>query len=103
MFGSAVIQTHCSLLQYNEAKATDLDNLSLIGLLAEIVQKAGKLPFGYPNGLLAKIIHFNRTNEIKAQPTGFFSVSCALFLVIYYLLVHNFRCSVADIVHLLHP
>ena len=101
MFGSVAVRTH--RLFYNKAKATDLDNLSLIGLLAEIVQKAGKLPFGYPNGLLAKIIHFNRTNEIKAHPTEFFSVSCALFLVIYYLLVHNFCCSVADIVHLLHP
>ena len=55
--------------------------------------KAGKLPFGYPNGLFAKIIHFNRTNEIKAHPTEFFSVSCALFLVIYYLLVHNLLTS----------
>lgn len=37
MFCSAAIQTHS--LFHNEAKATDLDNLSIIGLLAEIVQK----------------------------------------------------------------
>lgn len=57
MFGSVAIQTHC-LLFHNEVKATDLDNLSIIGLIA-------------------KITHFNRTNKIKAQPTDFFSVSCA--------------------------
>nr|DAE93969.1 MAG TPA: hypothetical protein [Caudoviricetes sp.] len=39
--------------------------------LAEIVQKAGKLPFGYPNGLLAKIMHCNLANKIKAQPAVF--------------------------------
>ena len=65
MFGSVAVRTH--RLFHNKAKATDLDNLSLIGLLAEIVQKAGKLPFGYPNGLLAKIIHLNK---IKAQLSG---------------------------------
>ena len=27
------------------------------GLLAQYVQKAGRLPLGYPNGLLAKIEH----------------------------------------------
>ncbi|MCI6388093.1 MAG: hypothetical protein MR823_02945, partial [Ruminococcus sp.] len=27
------------------------------GLLAQYVQKAGRLPFGYPTGLLAKIAH----------------------------------------------
>lgn len=43
------------------------------------------------------------SEEQKAQPTGFFSVSCALFLVIYYLLVHNFRCSIANVIHLPHP
>ena len=26
-----------------------------------------------------------------------FSVSCAFFLVVYYLLVHNFRCSIANV------
>ena len=41
--------------------------------------------------------------KFKAQPTEIFSVSCALFLVIYYLLVYNFRCSIANIIHLLHP
>jgi len=27
------------------------------GLLAQYVQKAGRLPFGYPTGLLAEIAH----------------------------------------------
>lgn len=36
MFGSAAIRTH--RLFHNEAKATDLDNLSIIGLLAKIIQ-----------------------------------------------------------------
>ena len=72
-------------------------------LLAQYVQKAGRLPFGYPNGLLAKIIHFNRTNKIKAQPAEFFSVSCAFFSSINYLFINDFCCSVANIIHLLHP
>ncbi len=33
----------------------------------------------------------------------FFSVSCALFLVVYYLFINNFRCSIANVIHLLHP
>lgn len=37
--------------------STVLDNLSINGLLAQYVQKAGRLPFGYPTGLLAKIVH----------------------------------------------
>ena len=37
--------------------STVLDNLSINGLLAQYVQKAGRLPFGYPTGLLAEIAH----------------------------------------------
>ena len=37
--------------------STVLDNLSINGLLAQYVQKAGRLPFGYPTGLLAKTLH----------------------------------------------
>jgi hypothetical protein len=33
-----------------------LDNLSINGLLAQYVQKAGRLPFGYPTGLLAQYV-----------------------------------------------
>lgn len=40
----------------NEAKATDLDNLSTIGLLA-------------------KIMHCTLANKIKAQPTEFLALS----------------------------
>lgn len=47
----------------HQSIATDLDNLSIIGLLAEIVQKAVKLPFVYSNGLLAKIMHHNLTTK----------------------------------------
>ena len=65
MFGSTATQTHCLLLFYNETRAADLDNLSIIGLLAEIVWKAGKLPFGYPNGLLAKIIHLIEQMKLR--------------------------------------
>lgn len=71
--------------------------------LAEIVQKAGKLPFGDPNGLLAKIMHSNLTNKIKAQLSDFLSVGCAFFLVVYYLFINNFRCSIANVIHLPHP
>ncbi len=46
VFGSIATQTHCLLLFHNKAKATDLDKLSTIDLLAEIAQKAGSLPFG---------------------------------------------------------
>ena len=48
-------QIHCSL----KARATAplWTNLSINGLLAQYVQKAGRLPFGYPTGLLAKIAH----------------------------------------------
>lgn len=52
--------------------------------LAEIVQKAGKLPFGYPNGLLAKIMHCNLANKIKAQLSGKFpsAVPCSQLNII---------------------
>lgn len=49
------------LPKYTAAESTSgstvLDYLSINGLLAQYVQKAGRLPFGYPNGLLAKIAH----------------------------------------------
>ena len=45
------------LLAESTSDSTVLDNLSINGLLAQYVQKAGRLPFGYPNGLLAKIVH----------------------------------------------
>ena len=49
------------LPKYTAAESTSdstvLDNLSINGLLAQYVQKAGRLPFGYPTGLLAKIVH----------------------------------------------
>ena len=62
MFGSVAVRTH--RLFHNKVKVTDLDNLSTIDLLAEIVRKVGKLPFGYPTGLLAKIMHCNLVNKI---------------------------------------
>jgi len=49
------------LPKYTAAESTSdntvLDNLSINGLLAQYVQKAGRLPFGYPTGLLAKTLH----------------------------------------------
>ena len=49
------------LPKYTAAESTSdstvLDCLSINGLLAQYVQKAGRLPFGYPTGLLAKIAH----------------------------------------------
>ena len=45
------------LLAESTSDSTVLDNLSINGLLAQYVQKAGRLPFGYPTGLLAKIAH----------------------------------------------
>ena len=49
------------LPKYTAAESTSdstvLDCLSINGLLAQYVQKAGRLPLGYPNGLLAKIEH----------------------------------------------
>ena len=42
-----------TLLAEGTSGSTVLDNLSINGLLAQYVQKAGRLPFGYPNGLLA--------------------------------------------------
>ena len=44
-----------TLLAESTSDSTVLDNLSITGLLAQYVQKAGRLPFGYPTGLLAKI------------------------------------------------
>ena len=44
-----------TLLAESTSDSTVLDNLSINGLLAQYVQKAGRLPFGYPTGLLAKI------------------------------------------------
>lgn len=46
-----------TLLAESTSDSTVLDNLSINGLLAQCVQKAGRLPFGYPTGLLAKIAH----------------------------------------------
>ena len=46
-----------TLLAESTSDSTVLDNLSINGLLAQYVQKAGRLSFGYPNGLLAKIAH----------------------------------------------
>ena len=45
------------LLAESTSDSTVLDNLSINGLLAQYVQKAGRLPFGYPTGLLAEIAH----------------------------------------------
>lgn len=49
------------LPKYTAAESTSdstvLDYLSINGLLAQYVQKAGRLPFGYPTGLLAEIAH----------------------------------------------
>ena len=46
-----------TLLAESTSDSTVLDRLSINGLLAQYVQKAGRLPFGYPTGLLAKIAH----------------------------------------------
>ena len=46
-----------TLLAESTSDSTVLDCLSINGLLAQYVQKAGRLPFGYPTGLLAKIAH----------------------------------------------
>ena len=46
-----------TLLAESTSDSTVLDYLSINGLLAQYVQKAGRLPFGYPTGLLAKIAH----------------------------------------------
>ena len=45
-----------TLLAESTSDSTVLDYLSINGLLAQYVQKAGRLPFGYPTGLLAKIV-----------------------------------------------
>ena len=45
-----------TLLDESTSDSTVLDYLSINGLLAQYVQKAGRLPFGYPTGLLAKIV-----------------------------------------------
>lgn len=46
-----------TLLAESTSDSTVLDNMSINGLLAQYVQEAGRLPFGYPTGLLAKIVH----------------------------------------------
>ena len=46
-----------TLLAESTSDSTVLDNLSINGLLAQYVQEAGRLPFGYPTGLLAEIAH----------------------------------------------
>ena len=45
-----------TLLAESTSDSTVLDNLSINGLLAQYVQKAGRLPFGYPTGLLAQYV-----------------------------------------------
>ena len=46
-----------TLLAESTTDSTVLDRLSINGLLAQYVQKAGRLPFGYPTGLLAKTLY----------------------------------------------
>ncbi len=45
------------------------------------------------------------TSQIKFRHSlrTFFSVRCAFFSVIYHLFINNFCCSVAKIIHFLHP
>ena len=77
-------------------------NLSTIGLLAEIVQKRADYRLVIQMVCLLRLCI--RISQIKLRHNlRFFSVSCALFLVIYYLLVHNFHCSIANVIHLPHP
>ena len=45
-----------TLLVGSTSDSTVLDYLSINGLLAQYVQKAGRLPLGYPNGLLAQYV-----------------------------------------------
>ena len=45
-----------TLLAESTSDSTVLDRLSINGLLAQYVQKAGRLPFGYPTGLLAQYV-----------------------------------------------
>ena len=80
-----------TLLAEGTSGSTVLDNLSINGLLAQYVQKASR-PFGYPTGLLAKIVHtflsvavltFKSKYQTKNKH-GQQSVSaiCALFLCV---------------------
>lgn len=50
---------------------------------------------------LSLYIQFHK--KIKAQHTKIFSVSCAFFSFINHLFINDFCCSVANIIHLLHP
>ena len=45
-----------TLLAESTSDSTVLARLSINGLLAQYVQKAGRLPFGYPTGLLAQYV-----------------------------------------------
>ena len=61
------------LPKYTAAESTSdsavLDNLSINGLLAQHVQKAGRLPLGYPNGLLAQ--HVQKAGRLPlGYPNG---------------------------------
>lgn len=80
-----------TLLAEIMSDSTVLDNLSINGLLAQYVQKAGRLPFGYPTGLLAKIAHTFLSQVIlhsklnikqkKARTTEYFCNPCSFFYV----------------------
>ena len=68
MFGSEAVQTH--RLFHNKAKATDLDNLSTIGLLAEIVQKRASYRLDIQMVCLLRLCIVTSQPKIKAQLSG---------------------------------
>ena len=80
-----------TLLAESTSDSTVLDNLSMNGLLAQYVQKAGRLPFGYPTGLLAQYVQ--KAGRLPfGYPTGllaeiahtFLSVTVLSFKIIKY-------------------
>ena len=68
-----------TLLAESTSDSTVLDNLSINGLLAQYVQKAGRLPFGYPTGLLAQYVQ--KAGRLPfGYPTGLLAEIAHTFL-----------------------
>ena len=68
-----------TLLAEGTSGSTVLDNLSINGLLAQYVQKAGRLPFGYPTGLLAQYVQ--KAGRLPfGYPTGLLAKIAHTFL-----------------------
>ena len=90
---------YISSYERNEAKETAEGLLEAAKKDMEIYREN---KYVYP--LIERETNFQVTWKTKLRHSlRFFSVGCAFFSSINHLFINNFHCSIADVVHLLHP